>query len=86
MDPPLASHSATQRAKTLRRTSRDSPSRDPEVVFDVRKYGGKWVATQRGAVIAASVSLEEVERILDEAGVGNDVVLTKVPRSGDFAL
>jgi hypothetical protein len=56
------------------------------VVFDLLKHGGKWVATQRGVIVAASTSLENLERVLDDAGVGDDVVLTKVPASGDFVI
>jgi len=56
------------------------------VVFSLRDHAGKWVATQRGRILATDTSLEHLEAILDEMGVGSDVVLTKVPKSGDFAL
>lgn len=56
------------------------------VIFNLEEHAGKWVATQRGQILAVAKTLDELEAALDKVGVGNDVVLTRVPTSGDFAL
>ena len=51
-------------------------------MLDVTKYGGKWIATRHGKVVAAGETFGEVDSEVRRMGLENDVILTRVPRSG----
>jgi hypothetical protein len=82
----VATRGSGARLKRVAGRSRGLSLAHHGVTFDLARHGGKWVATQRGSIIAARETLEALERFLDEAGIGYDIVMTKVPKSGDLAL
>jgi hypothetical protein len=55
------------------------------VVFDVAKYGGKWVATRRGQIVAEAEDFAAICRAVDELGFGDDAILTRIPETGEYA-
>ncbi len=55
------------------------------VVFDVAKYGGKWVATRRGQIIAAADDFAAIRRAVHELGLEDDAILTRIPETGEYA-
>ena len=57
----------------------------PIVVVDVDKFGGKWVATRRGRVVAAAEDFAGIRQAVRELGVEDDAILTRVPETGEFA-
>ena len=71
-----------------RRSAAALPRSAPAIplVLDADRYGGRWIATLRGHVVASGLDLVEVNKSLDAMGFGGDVILTRVPRSGDVVL
>ena len=55
------------------------------MVVDVDKFGGKWVATRRGRVVAAAEDFAGIRQAVRELGVEDDAILTRVPETGEFA-
>lgn len=55
------------------------------VVFDVAKYGGKWVATRRGQIIAAADDFAAIRKAVRDMGLEDDSILTRVPETGEYA-
>jgi hypothetical protein len=58
----------------------------PLRTFDTSKHGGKWVATRRGEVVAVGDSFADVDAEVRRRGIENDVILTRVPRTGAVLL
>ena len=56
------------------------------LVLDADRYGGRWIATLKGHVVGSADTLVGVNSALDAKGFGSDVILTKVPRKGEFVL
>jgi len=66
--------------------SKRGKSRVPSIVsFDIGTYGGKWVATRRGHIIASAKEFAEIRRLVRGMGCEEDAVLTRVPETGEFA-
>jgi hypothetical protein len=81
----MVHRSASKRAG--RRNGAAATGRTPvPLVLDADRYGGRWIATLGGHVVATGENLVELNRSLDEKGFGTDVILTKVPRTGDIVL
>ena len=55
------------------------------LVFDIGRYGGKWVATRGHDVVAEGQTYTEVKETVVALGLQDDVILTLVPRTGAFA-
>jgi hypothetical protein len=58
----------------------------PVRLFDTEKYGGRWVATRHGTVMAVGDSFSELDAEVRRLGIENEVVLTRVPRTGAVLL
>jgi hypothetical protein len=72
-------------ARKRNKTGATSPGRFHFIVFDVDKYGGMWVATRRGQIIASAGDFATIRRVVREMGVEEDAILTRVPASGVMA-
>lgn len=80
-------HRASGRGANRAVRGRDRNGAAPvRLVLDVDRYGGQWIATLRGQVVASGRTLLDVNRAADAGGYGPETLLTKVPRSGDVAL
>lgn len=55
-------------------------------MFDTVKHGGKWVATRRGRVLVVGDSFAEVDKEVRRRGLEDEVILTRVPRTGAVLL
>jgi hypothetical protein len=76
----------THRAGGRRPRSASARGRLPGlVVFDVAKYGGKWVATRRGQIVAAADDFAAIRRAVRELGLEDDAILTRIPETGEYA-
>lgn len=67
----------------------EEPGRPPPptvVEYDVRKYGGRWVATYRGRIIASAGRFAELRRIVRRKGLEDETIFTRVPEDGEFVL
>ena len=56
------------------------------LVLDIDRYGGKWIATRQGAVVADGDSYSEVAAAVDRLGLRDQVILTLVPTTGAIVL
>jgi len=52
------------------------------VVLDVKKYGGRWIATRRGKVMAVADSYKELDKKVVDLRIETEVIFTQVPKSG----
>ena len=77
---------AGRRSGRRHRASAPKAAQAVPLVLDADRYGGQWIATLKGHVVAFGPSLIEVNRSLDASGFGSDVILTRVPRTGDVVL
>ena len=68
------------------RKAQDSPWPSDMLILDIEKHGGRWVASQRGKVVAVADSFTDIELKVAALGIANDVILTRVPRTGAIAL
>lgn len=78
---------ATRAKPRPRRSPRlAKPASEPwtPLVLDIDKYGGRWIASQRGRVVAVGDSYAEVEAAVRKLGIEDDVILTSVPTTGAF--
>jgi len=69
-----------------RRPRVDKPATQPwtPLVLDIDKYGGRWIASQRGRIVAVGDSYEEIDAAVKKLGIEDDVILTQVPTTGAF--
>lgn len=77
------------RARTSSRTAVGSRSRpslrhSAKISLDIAKYGGRWVATRMGKVVAVGSSYADVAGKVTALGLQDEVILTLVPSSGAF--
>jgi hypothetical protein len=52
------------------------------IILDIKKYGGRWIATRHGVVMAVADSYKQLDERVVAMGIENDVIFTQVPRSG----
>jgi hypothetical protein len=52
------------------------------IVMDIKKYGGRWIATRRGKVMAVADSYKQLDLKVVDMGIENEVIFTQVPKSG----
>lgn len=80
-------HRATSKRAGRRSSDGARKGRMPiPLVLDADQFGGQWIATLKGHVVASGDDLVAVNKSLDAMGYGSDVILTKVPRRGDLVL
>jgi hypothetical protein len=54
------------------------------IIMDIDKYGGRWIATRHGKVMAVADAYKELDVKVLALGVENEVIFSHVPRSGAF--
>ena len=77
--------SRTKSPAGRRHRSKPPPATTP-LVLDADRYGGKWIATVRGHVVAQSEDLKEVDALVREMGLADQAILTLVPKTGDLVV
>jgi hypothetical protein len=78
---------ATRAKPTARRRPQlAKPATEPWIplVLDIDKYGGRWIASQRGKIVAVGDSYAEIDATVRKLGIEDDVILTSVPTTGAF--
>lgn len=74
----------TTRRRSGARASLHAPA--GRLLLDAKKYGGKWVATRKGDVVAVGRTFAEVDEAVCEMGIQDEVILTRVPEAGALVL
>ena len=64
--------------------SRGPPRHPAKITLDLGRYGGRWVATRHGEVVAAGHSYREVAAKVTVLGLQDEVILTLVPATVEF--
>lgn len=64
--------------------SKPSFRHSAKILLDIGKYGGRWVATRMGEVVAVGRSYTDVAAKVTVLGLQDEVILTLVPSSGAF--
>lgn len=82
----MVSRSKAPSRRRSRRLVVDRSAAPVPLVLDADRYGGKWIATYRGRVVAVSDDVSEVDARVTELGVRDGVILSLVPRAGDLVL
>jgi len=54
------------------------------IIMDIKKHGGRCIATRHGKVVAVADSFVALQREVERMGIANEVIFTEVPRSGAF--
>ncbi|HKZ59177.1 MAG TPA: DUF5678 domain-containing protein, partial [Candidatus Thermoplasmatota archaeon] len=66
------------------RAPKGAPGHPAKITLDLRKYGGRWVATRHGRVVVVGNSYREVAAQVSALGLQEEVILTLVPATGEF--
>ena len=71
-----------QRAKGRNHNTAHANLPPGAIIMDVDKYGGRWIATRHGKVMAVADSYKELDVKVVALGIENEVIFSHVPRSG----
>lgn len=82
----MVSRSKASERRRGRRLAVDRSAAPVPLVLDADRYGGKWIATYRGHVVAFSDDVSEVDARVTELGIRDGVILSLVPMAGDLVL
>jgi hypothetical protein len=76
--------SRSSAGRTGRRNGRTPRGELPAgaVVLDTKRYGGRWIATRRGKVMAVADSYSALDEKVVGMGIEDEVIFTHVPKSG----
>ena len=84
MNETMVSKSPTRRSKSRSAGSGHAHLPPGAIIMDIDKYGGRWIATRHGKVMAVADSFVALHKEVDKLGIANEVICTEVPRSGAF--
>lgn len=73
-----------QRAKGHNRHTAHANLPPGAIILDIKKYGGRCIATRHGKLVAVADSFVALLREVEKLGIANEVIFTEVPRSGAF--
>lgn len=78
---------ARAKPRPRKRSRVSTPDSGPwtPLILDIKKYGGRWIASQRGKIVAVGDSYEEIDLAVRKLGIKDDVILTQVPTTGALA-
>jgi len=80
----MVSKSPTRRSKSRSPKSAHAHLPPGAIIMDIDKYGGRWIATRFGKVMAVADSYKELDKKVVELGIENEVIFTRVPTTGAF--
>jgi hypothetical protein len=80
----MVSKARGQRAKGRSAKSAHAHLPPGAVILDIDKYGGRWIATRFGKVMAVADSYKELDKKVVKLGIENEVIFTRVPTTGAF--
>lgn len=80
----MVSKASSQRAKGRNHKPAHANLPPGAIILDIKKYGGRCIATRHGKVMAVADSFVALLKEVEKQGIANEVIFTEVPRSGAF--